>query len=149
MALNLDELMIGDIILNDEGKPCVVEGLYRNQIYTNKGVYLPFEVDPMPLSKGFLLRNGFTIVENTSAYTVFQWGDHYHAGEKYVGIIKVTNYISNFYEECGFTPWAIYIEGTGGTYEITNENEEPQILNIQHVIKQANIKLTLTCQQSS
>lgn len=136
MALNLDELMIGDIILNDEGKPCVVEGLFRNQIYTNKGVYLPFEVDPMPIDDDFLVNNGFEIIVpyEDQSYKILKWFQPYKGSvtlnysllDTYKLVHMDTSHIMHF--PC---------------------NYELYVHNLQHLIRESKLNITLTCQQSS
>lgn len=135
MALNLDELMIGDIILNDEGKPCVVEGLYRNQIYTNKGVYLPFEVDPMPLDDDFLVNNGFKIEfpYEDQSYKNVKW-----SSQPYKGHI-ILHY--RIIETCAL--WQI------STNTMALFVEKVYVHNLQHLIRELKLNITLTCQQSS
>lgn len=139
MALNLDELMIGDIILNDEGKPCVIEGLYRNQVYTNKGVYLPFEVDPMPVTSEFLVNNHFSKCRGIQC-------DHFVFGD-----LDRDGYIKIVHERYSFDgpSWSAYIRKRGHPNIGIGNLEFLSIHTLQHAIKQANIKLTLTCQQSS
>lgn len=145
MALNLDELMIGDIILNDEGKPCIVEGLYRNQIYTNKGVYLPFEVDSMPLTEGFLLANGFCITYRSDLGDL-EFRKDLPSGHIFIGY---DNTVANY---PGLYPWnfVVYNDGIG---EFNTTDLAPCYLyhvhDLQHAIKLVNLNITLSCQQSS
>lgn len=139
MALNLDELMIGDIILNDEGKPCVVEGLYRNQIYTNKGVYLSFEINPMPLSEEFLLANGFYI-----SYQSISGNTHYRL-DLDTGLIFI-KYDSDLgllnYPKLGY-PWTFKVYNAGIGEFNAAQDYLYNIYDLQHAIKSAKLNITL------
>lgn len=148
MALNLDELMIGDIILNDDGKPCVVEGLYRNQIYTNKGVYLPFEVDPMPLSKEFLLANGFNII-----YESDSGNQHFLRKVSSGGVfMRSDDNLTVLNDSKIGRRWAFSVSNPeiGSFSSIdTRSSYLYNVHDLQHAIKVVNLNITLTCQQSS